>query len=196
MRLSTTGRANRQRSGFTQHFGCYRRGCTSVFACIRRFVAIVVSLRGPVSQSVSGNLSHVDPLCSLFDLFQAEKCALPCPGTGITDLFPGGLAFEVRIPEWPGPTLDRPGLVDRTISGLRVEKRAVAVRKLRQRNAPPDDSSMKQADFSDRLIKILRDLEQFIIGHPDDSWSTCTAVTALSACELQPVFEPWACRLT
>ena len=184
MRLSTTGRANRQRSGFTQHFGCYRRGCTSVFACIRRFVAIVVSLRGPARQSASQNLSHVDPFCSLFDLFQAEKSPLPCPGTGVTDFFPGGRAFKVRIPEWPSPTLDRPGFVDRAISGLRVKKRAVAVRELCQRNAPSDNSSVKQADFSDRLIEIFGDLQQFVVGHPDNSRRACTTVTALSAREL------------
>ena len=190
MRLSTTGRANRQRSGFTQHFGCYRRGCTSVFACIPRFVAIVVSLRGPARQSASQNLSHVDPFCSLFDLFQAEKCPLPCPGTGVTDFFPRGGAFQVRIPERPGSTLDRPSLVDGTISGLRVEKRAVPVGKLRQGNSPPHNSGVKQADFSDRLIEILGDLQQLVVGYPDNSRRTCTAVSALSACELQPVFEP------
>ena len=135
---------------------------------------------------------HVDPFCSLFDLFQAEKCSLPCPGTGIADLFPCARVFEVRIPEWPGPALHRPGFVDRAISGFWVEKCAVSVGKLRQGNSPPDDSGVKQADFSDRLIKILGDFQQFIVRHPDDSRSTCTAVSTLRARELQPVFEPWA----
>jgi hypothetical protein len=136
------------------------------------------------------DFSHVDPFCSLFDLFQAEKCTLPCPRTGITDLFPCGWAFEVRIPEGPGPTLDRPCLVDCAISGLWVEKRAVAVRKLCQGNSPPDDSSVKQADFPNRLIEIFSNLQQFVIRYPDDPGSACTAVSALSARELQPVLEP------
>lgn len=141
-------------------------------------------------------LSHVDPLCSLFDLFKAEKRPVPCSRTGIADFFPRGRAFQVRIPERPGPTLDWPCLVDRAIPRLRVKKRAVSVRKLCQRNSAADDASVKQADFSDRLIEILGDFQQFIIRHPDDSRSTCTAVSALSTRELQPVLEPWAGCLT
>lgn len=105
------------------------------------------------------DFSHVDPFCSLFDLFQAEKRSLPCPGTSITDLFPCGRAFQVRIPERPSPTLDRPRFIDCAVPRLRVEERAVPICKLRQGNPAPDDSSVKQADFSDRLIEILGDFQ-------------------------------------
>ena len=142
------------------------------------------------------NFLHIDPFCSLFDLFQAEKCPLPGSRAGITDFFPCGGAFEVRIPERPGPALDRSGFVDRAISGLRVEKRAVSVGKLRQGNSPSNDASVKQADFSDGLVEILCDLQQFIVGYPDNSRRTCTTVSALSACELKSVLEPRASRLT
>jgi hypothetical protein len=51
---------------------------------------------------------------------------------------------------------------------------------------------MKKADFSDRLVEILGNLQQLVIRYPDDSWGTCTAVPALSTRELKPIFEPRA----
>ncbi len=51
---------------------------------------------------------------------------------------------------------------------------------------------MKQTDFSDRLVEILGNLQQFVIRYPDDPRGTCTAVPALSTRELQPIFEPGA----
>lgn len=51
---------------------------------------------------------------------------------------------------------------------------------------------MKQANFADRLIEILGNLQKFVVGYPDNARSTCTAVAALSTRELEPIFEPWA----
>lgn len=98
----------------------------------------------------------------------------------------------MRIPERPRPTLDRSGFVNGTVSGFRVEESAVSVSEFGQGYSPADDSSMKQADLSNGLIEIFRDLQKFVIRYPDDSRGTCTTVSALSARKLQPIFEPWA----
>jgi len=122
-------RANDVRADFTQHFGCYRRSCTSVFACIQRIVAIVCRPRELSALTNSGNL-HIDALRTFLNLLEAEKCAFTCSWAGIAHLFPGGRTFQVRIPKRPGATLNRSRPINSALSSLRIEKSAVPVCKL------------------------------------------------------------------
>ncbi len=135
---------------------------------------------------------HVDPLRTLFNLLETEKRSFASAGANVTDFLPRFRALEMGIPERPCSALHWSSSINHAFSTSRIEKRAVAVGKFRQRQSAADNAGMKQPNFSDGLSEILGDLQQFLIRHPDDSGSSCAAVSALGTGELQSVLVPGA----
>ena len=74
--------------------------------------------------------SHVNPLRSFFNLFQAEECTLAGTGADFADFLPGRFIRKMGIPEWPCATLNGPRLIDGTLAIFGIEECAISVRKL------------------------------------------------------------------
>jgi len=138
--------------------------------------------------------SHIDPFGAFFNLFQTEKRSFSGARTHVTDFFPCVRAFEMGIPEWPCPTLNGPGAINRAFPASGFKECAVSIGKFGQALSAAHDSSVKQPDFSNRFAKILSDFQQFLIRDPHDTRRSSAAVATLSAGELQSVLVPRAGR--
>jgi hypothetical protein len=135
--------------------------------------------------------SHINSLRPLFNQFKAEECAFAGTGADFADFFPGSFAGKVRIPERPCAALDRARRIDGTLATFGVEECAVAVRKLRQRNATAGDSRMKKSNLADGFAEVLRNFKQFFFTGPHHSWRAGAAISALRTGKLQAVAIPW-----
>lgn len=135
---------------------------------------------------------HVNPPGSFLDLFKAEERSFPGSRTDVADLFPGLCTHEMRIPERPCSALNRASPIDSAFSTFRVKKRAITVFVFRQRDSTADDTRMEQPDFADRLVKVLGNLQKFVVGHPNNSRWPRAAIATLRTGKLQSVSIPWS----
>lgn len=85
--------------------------------------------------NVSGRIcpqnSDIHPICSFFNLFDAEKRTLAGSGAGFTNLAPFLLRLDVRPPKWPCSALDWSNWVDSAMTFFGVKKRAISVLEFR-----------------------------------------------------------------
>lgn len=118
---------------------------------------------------------------SYFDLFQGIETTAARPGANFAGFLPIPLSFQIRIPERPGSTLDRPGLVDGTTSRLGIEQNTVPIGILNQ--------TAIDSDLAHELVLEVLGRDSHQSGHrinfrlidPDIPRFPATAITALRA---------------
>ena len=103
---------------------------------------------------------------------------------------PGLWGFEIRIPEGPCSALRRASGIDSTFARRAVEEGTVSVRKLSQRNAAANHSSVMDPHFAERQSFDFGDLADFFIRHPDDARVASATISALRTFKPKPFVIP------
>ena len=132
----------------------------------------------------------VDQVDTLLDLFKRNQWTVSGSRANRLDGLPAIWCLEAAFPEGPRSALSWSHRVDAAATSLRVEKRTVTIGKINQRRLAANDLRMHQADFPDRLPRMLGDLGDLLIVHPDHPGCSGAAIPALSALEAQPVSIP------
>ena len=104
--------------------------------------------------------------------------------------FPGFRTFQVRVPEWPGTTLRRPYGIDRAAPRLPVEERAVAVSELAQSDPAAMQLRVVDSHFAKRQSAKFGNFTDLVVGHPDNSRTAGTTVSALTALKTKSFMVP------
>lgn len=125
---------------------------------------------------------------------QRDEVTPPDSGTIPPRLLPGVGRFDVSGPEWPCSALQWSDGINRAASAVRVKIDAIPVAVFVQGDFPSGGASMKQSDLPNRLVQIVSDGADFLIGDPDISRRSGAAVSALRAFKSKSIRVPGRIR--
>jgi hypothetical protein len=178
-----------------QHMAIFLKPATSAAGDANRTglghgsISLAVNLQHPpadLAVHARLNPNNVDAAGNFFD---ADKLALPRPGTALASGFPGFLGFDVAVPKWPGPALPRTHGVNRA-AGLAVPEDAITIVSLAQAPAFATSPSMQALGFLKCLTAKLCDAGQFSACNPHKPGRTSAAIAATRATKCQAIGIP------
>ena len=114
---------------------------------------------------------NVHNFCQRSNLLQRVKLAAAGAGTASLRLLPRGFAGNVRVPEGPRLTLRWPDWIDRAFAVF-IEKSAIAIRKLPERDSITDIPKMVNLHLSKTEILVFSNFLDFFGGQPNVSRGT------------------------
>ena len=116
------------------------------------------------------------------------------PAAPYSRTVPGRLAAKVEIPKWPGLALHRPDRIYETAPPLLAvfQEGAVTIGQFSQAQPPSYPPDTLGSQFLFVCLQKLGYQLHFSLAHPDVSWLTSTALTALLAAEVQAVGVPFS----
>jgi hypothetical protein len=165
------------------------------FAHRRHSFRIDYAVMRPSSASTSfvspQKQSNTHSAGTCFNLFQTEKRPLPGSWTGFADFVPFLFRRDVRGPERPCLTLNRPHRIHFAVPFLRVKERTITVLKLGQRQTTLHQPRVKQTNFPNGFIQIFGNSLQLFLTDPNNTRCPRAAVATLRTGEVQAILMPW-----